>query len=471
MLDNLPSLTTQKFKQYVATISVSLGAFCAGTVLSWTSPGLAHITIDGTNKTNGTFPTDEIPAPGFKITKSEEALVGAMLTIGALISAIPTGYLADKFGRKLIILGLSIPFLLNYLLISFAYNVETVVAGRFFAGIGLGGICVVAPMYIGEISEPSNRGMFGSFFQMFLSCGILFTCIIGSFANWMSLSLILAVAPVVFGVSFLFMPETPVYLVEKSKLDEAEKTLKELRGSSYDVSVELKTIQKEIMESREKKATLADIISDKANLRATLSVIGVLAFQQFSGINAVVFYTVAIFKAAGSNISPSLSAIIINLVQVVVSYISILIIEKANRKFYLMMSSSGMMLCLAGLGMFFHLKSLAVNVDHLGFIPLGSTVLFMICFSIGYGPVPWMLISELFSPEIKGIASGLAILANWVFAFIVTYSFPIINANLGDHVTFYIFASVMVCATIFVHFVVPETRGKSLLEIQDALNR
>ncbi|KAJ8920251.1 hypothetical protein NQ315_011912 [Exocentrus adspersus] len=467
MLDNVPSVTTQKFKQYVASISVSLGAFCAGTVLSWTSPGLAHITADGTNITNASSFTPELQPPGFRITKSEEALVGAMLTIAALISAIPSGYLADKFGRKLVIIGLSLPFLLNYLLITFARNVETVVAGRFFAGIGLGGDM--------RGGSHVHRGDIRAFQQgdvrMFLSCGILFTCIVGSFADWTMLSLILAVAPVVFGVSFLFMPETPVYLVEKARVEEAEKTLKELRGSNYDVSAELKTIQKEMLESQEKKASIGDIVSDKANVRAMISVMGVLAFQQFSGINAVVFYTVSIFRAAGTNMSPSLSAIIISLVQVVVSYISILIVEKANRKFYLMVSSSGMLLCLAGLGMFFHLKSLGVNVDHLAFIPLGSTVLFMVSFSLGYGPVPWMLISEVFAPEIKGVASGVAILANWVFAFIVTFFFPIINANLGDHVTFYIFAFVMACGTIFVHFVVPETRGKSLVEIQEYLSR
>ncbi|KAJ8977240.1 hypothetical protein NQ317_003815 [Molorchus minor] len=454
------------------TLELSLGAFCAGTVLSWTSPALPYILENVRNGSNLTSLANNVTTPpGFLISEHKAAIVGSMLTIGALMSAIPIGYAADKFGRKPTILGLSLPFFLNYILITFAKNLETIIAARFFAGIGLGGICVVAPMYIGEISEPSNRGTLGSFVQLFLSSGILFTSIVATFTNWTSLSLTLAAAPVVFGVSFLFMPDTPVYLIENNKMEKAEKTLKTFRGSNYDVSRELKTIQKEMEKLHQKTVTIRTIVTNKGNLRAIISVLGVLAFQQLSGINAMVFYTTNIFHAAGTNIAPNLAAIIVNLVQVIVSYISILIIEKAGRKYYLMVSSVGMLSCLAGLGMFFQLKSTGVDVSHLGFMPLGSLVLYMVSFSIGYGPVPWMLISELFSPDIKGVASGLAILANWIFAFVVTFSFPIMRAALGGHVTFYIFALIMGCATLFVYFIVPETRGKSLIEIQEELNR
>ncbi|KAJ8942446.1 hypothetical protein NQ318_002658 [Aromia moschata] len=337
---------------------VSLGAFCAGTVLSWTSPALTHVLVDDNNGTDVAAASESLTSPGFTIENSEAALIGSTLTVGALISAIPTGYIADKFGRKPAILGLSLPFLLNYLLISFAGNLETVVAARFFAGLGLGGICVVAPMYIGEIAEPSNRGMFGSFFQMFLSCGILFTCIVGSFANWVWLAVILASAPVVFG--------------GKTGWEEAERNLREFRGSNYD------------------SVTFKHVVTNKANLKAVIAVLGVLAFQQLSGINAVVFYTANIFNGAGTKMAPNLSAIIINVVQVVVSYISILIVGKGKQK---------------------------------------------------------VLLDDLLE---------------WHAA--VLSSFPILKASLGSHVTFYMFAAVMAGATLFVYFVVPETRGSPLLK-------
>nr|XP_023026777.1 facilitated trehalose transporter Tret1-like [Leptinotarsa decemlineata] len=467
--DVVPS---KKLNQYLAATSVSLGAFCAGTVLSWTSPALTHIVLQPMNQTNTTIAPSNIShtSPGFKITENEGALVGSILTIGALVSAIPVGYLADRFGRKVTIIGLAVSFLINWVIICFSSNLIMVLVARFFAGIGLGGICVVAPIYIGEMAEARNRGTFGSFFQLFLSCGILFCCVVGYFTDWVGLALVLGVTPILFGGSFLFMPETPVYLVGQNKVKQAETNLKKLRGSMFNIREELREIERQLLETKLKKANLTDVITNKANLRAVISIVGVLGFQQMCGINAIVFYTVTIFEAAGTDISPFLSAIITNLVQVVVSYFSVLVIEKANRKFFLMISSAGMMLCMVSLAMFFHLKLLQVDVSHLSFLPLASTMLFMVSFSFGYGPVPWMLLGELFAPEIKGIASGIGVLSNWIFAFVVTFSFPLMNASFGNHVTFYTLSVVMALATVFVYYVVPETRGKTLAEIQQELN-
>lgn len=107
----------------------------------------------------------------------------------------------------------------------------------------------------------------------------------------------------------------------------------------------------------------------------------------------------------------------------------------------------------------------------LGILPLASLGLFIVAFSLGFGPVPWMIMGELFAPEIKGVASGLAVMMNWALVFVVTFSFPLMNSGLGGHVTFYIFAAIMVVGTTFVKFVVPETRGKSLQEIQQILSK
>lgn len=465
---NTPMLVTpvQQFKQVIAVTSVSLGTFCAGTALSWTSPALTHIEI----LPNATKPISSSSPPDFTVNSKEAAIIASMLTIGALVSAIPTGYLADKVGRKITVIALATAFFINWCLISFARNFTTVVVARFFAGIGLGGICVVAPIYIGEITHASNRGLFGSFLQLFLSGGILFTCLVGNYANWTFLGIILAIVPVLLGVTFAFMPESPVYLLSKNKRNNAEKNLQELRGPLYDISEEINAMEHDLMEHA-KNAGLKEVIANKAHIRALVSAVGVLAFQQLCGINAIVFYTLSIFQAAGTNVSPFLSAVIIDLTQFLCSFIPIVVTEKANRKFFLMMSSIGMMICLTGLGLFFHLKLILHDASFLAFIPLGSLVLYMVSFCMGYGPVPWMLLSELFAPEIKGVASGFAILCNWVCAFVVTFSFPILNDAFGSHVTFYILGCVMGVATLFVHFVVPETRGKTLAQIQEEMSR
>ncbi|EFA10347.1 facilitated trehalose transporter Tret1 [Tribolium castaneum] len=458
MLHPAPT-STRKLKQYCAAISVSLGALCAGTCLAWSSPALAQLSVTA-NSTES-----------FHLTDSQGAAVGGMIAIGALISAIPAGFLADKFGRKNVIFALSLTFLLNWILIIFAQNVTTLIIGRIFAGIGTGAICVVGPIYIGEIAEKSTRGVLGALINMFLCSGILLTCVFGSFTTWRVLSMILGTVPVIFGGSFLFMPETPVYLVKAKNLEKAEKTLIEFRRSNHDINTELKEIQREVEASQQNAASIRDVFTSKANRRAFMSVVAVLAFQQLCGVNAVVFYTVPIFQAAGSSLRPDLVGIIIGLVQVLSAYVSLLVIEKANRKFYLMLSSVGMLLFLTALGMYFHLKSLNVDISHLSFLPIGSAVMFMVSFSFGYGPIPWLLMGELFAPEIKGVGNGFAIATNWSCAFLVTYFFPIIKSGLGAHVAFYICAGINALATVYVGFVVPETRGKTLLDIQQILNK
>lgn len=450
-------------------ISVSVGAICAGTVLAWTAPALSQILIPETE--NATLRAKETGAPGFTIDEKEGAMVGSMLTIGALVAALPVGYIADKIGRRKTILMLSAPFVLNWILIIFSTNVAMVIAGRFFAGVGLGGVCVVVPMYIGEIADASSRGVLGSFFNLFLGVGMLTACVVGYFTNWVGLSLILAIFPIAFGVSYFFIPETPTFLCEKQLIEQAERVLTDLRGSNYNVSEEVKSIEKSIEESRANSKTFAEIFSNRGNIRAIISVCGVLAYQQLCGINAIVMYVDPIFKTAGSSLSSTIAGIILTLVQLVSAYLMTLLIEKANRKLFLVLSSTGMLLCMAALGMFFHLKNIGVDTSSIGFLPISSCVLYMIAFSVGYGPIPWMLLGELYSSEIKGLGSGLGVVTNWIAAFLVTLLFPIFNSSLGNHITFYIFSCILASASLFVYFVVPETRGKTLPQIQQELNR
>lgn len=393
-----------------------------------------------------------------------------MLALGALVAALPAGYVAERIGRKNAILGFIIPYLIQWLLIVFAQNAGMMYVGRFFAGISTGAMCVLCPMYISEIASTEIRGALGSFFQMFLCVGILLTYFLGSFVSWRYLSGLLAIVPIVFAGLFFLMPETPTYLLKIADGDGAEKSLTYFRGVAYNVERELKQIQTGIEEAKAKSAGVKDLVASRANRKALLSSLGLMVFQQLSGVNAVIFYTVPIFKSAGSSLPPDVAAIIVAIVQVAIAYTAAMIIEKAGRRYFLITSSTGMLLCLAALGMYFHLQKLEISFSGLGILPLASLVLYIVAFSLGFGPVPWMIMGELFAPEIKGVASGLAVMMNWFLVFVVTFSFPIMNTELGGHATFYIFAVIMAVGTAFVYFIVPETRGKSLQEIQDILN-
>lgn len=197
--------------------------------------------------------------------------------------------------------------------------------------------------------------------------------------------------------------------------------------------------------------------------------LGLMFFQQFSGINAVIFYTNSIFRSAGSKIPSEIATIIIGVVQTIATYISSLLIEKAGRRLLLLQSCIIMGLSLIVLGVYFKLKSDSYNVASFGWVPLISMILFIVSFSMGYGPIPWMMMAELFPVEFRGAATGVTVITNWVLVFVVTLCFPIMEAALGIHNCFWFFAAFMVGSVVFVFFLVPETKGKTVSQIQSIL--
>ncbi|KAK4875750.1 hypothetical protein RN001_012172 [Aquatica leii] len=488
LMENAPLQQGERKNQYIGTVCVSLGAICAGCGLAWTSPVLPQLElpkvivnadlVDNTTDIallNSTILSNftqltNATVEGFKLTESEGSLVGAMLAIGAAISAIPAGFVADRIGRRYVNILIAVPYIISYLLIVFSGGPFLLCVARFFAGIGTGAVCVTAPMYIGEIAEVSIRGTLGSFFQMCICLGIFLTYFIGALVSWVGLSWILIIAPVAFAVAMYYMPDTPTYLVKSKRKSDAEKSLRYFRGTEYNVEAELKMIEAQISEAEEKQAGIKDLVASRGNRKAMASSLGLMLFQQLSGINAVIFYTVTIFNSAGTSFSSDIAAIIVAVVQFITGYIAAMIIDKRPRRFYLTLSAVGMMVCLAALGMYFHLRVNKVDFAGIGLIPLASLVIFIIAFSLGLGPIPWMIMSELLAPEIKGVGSGISVMTNWILVFIVTFSFPIMNSNLGGHVTFYIFAIILAVGIFFIRFYIPETKGKTLHEIQTILN-
>lgn len=180
----------------------------AGTILGWTSPTEDQI-VDKSSITNVTFS----PAYDFEVSAEQFSWVGALATLGAAFICIPIGFLANWFGRKWTMIGLVIPFTLGWVLVIWAQNLTMLFIGRFFLGIAGGAFCVTGPMYVGEISQKEIRGTLGSFFQLMLTIGIVFAYAVGAIVHVFYLSIICGVIPLLFGLVFFFMPESPTYLV------------------------------------------------------------------------------------------------------------------------------------------------------------------------------------------------------------------------------------------------------------------
>lgn len=270
--------------QYIAGLAAAGGALAAGTVLGWTSPTQNEI---------------ESGKYGFDVSIEQFSWVGSITNIGAAVSCIPVGFLCQKFGRKLTMLSMVLPFILGWALIIWANSVGTLIAGRFFLGIASGAFCVAAPMYTGEIASKQIRGILGSFFQLMITIGILFVYAVGSGVNAFTVSIICGVIPLVFGAVFVFMPESPLYLITKGESEKAMESIKWLRGNKYDANSEVAELNKEQEErDSDKTASLWKALKRPASLQAMGIGLGLMFFQQTSGVNAVIFFTTDIFRVS-----------------------------------------------------------------------------------------------------------------------------------------------------------------------------
>ncbi|KZC10962.1 Facilitated trehalose transporter Tret1-2 like protein, partial [Dufourea novaeangliae] len=425
-----------------------------GTALAWTSPVLPQLYL---------------PDSFMVVTKDQGSWISSLLALGAIAGALPSGGMADKLGRKKSLLLLAVPFLLSWGMILIASQVWLLYIARFIAGIGVGAGCVLGPTYINEISEVSTRGTLGALFQLFLTVGIFVAFVLGSVLSYTVFALICALIIVLFLGTFYWMPESPVWLMGERRKQDATVALSVLRGDDYDAGEELNDMQMAADQSSGRKTTFLDMLKSPVHRKAMLASFGMMFFQQASGVNAVIFYTVMIFKASGSSMAPEVASILVALVQLVMSGVAALIVDRAGRKPLLMISTGVMSVSLIALGYYFKQKDGGSDVSSLGWLPLTSLIVFMVAFSIGLGPVPWMLMGELFSADTKAIASSVAVMLNWFMVFLVTKTFPAMNDELGTDATFWIFAAIMAGATGFTQFLVPETKGKTYQEIQTEL--
>ncbi|XP_050304850.1 solute carrier family 2, facilitated glucose transporter member 8-like [Anthonomus grandis grandis] len=453
-----PISTGSKRNQYLAGFAVCLGAFSGGNALSWTCPALEYLVPqEHNNLTNITNSTVLDEAPGFTLSTIEIATVGATVMLGGLIFAIPSGKFADIFGRKITLILISILYTANFITIAFARDVIALVTARFIAGLALGGSCVVGPMYIGEFAEESLRGVLGSGFNVLLSLGILYSTFIGIFTNWIWLNISLAIPSAITVVSLLFIPESPVYLIANERFGKARRSLEFFRGNENIVNDEMIEIQKTLAE-RDESATIKELFTEKCYRKSMIAGLGLFMYQQLCGVNIIVVYLVPIFRAAGSTMAPLAAASATNFIAALIGILSVVVINKRDRKYFLCLSGGNMMLGMLGLGVFFHLLHYNILFPGLGMLPIVCVVLFVAGFSIGMGPVPWILMIELYTPEIRGIANGVNIVSNWLTAFVVSFTFPYLMKYLGNVWSFYLYACINLLGVLFIWFVVPETR-------------
>ncbi|KAK5641984.1 hypothetical protein RI129_008151 [Pyrocoelia pectoralis] len=459
MLINFFRFVVKMFDNFTILAVPCLGSVCTGAVEGWTgniSEDMKKLTFNG------------IP-----ITEENLGFIGSLSTLGCVFACIPSAYLSNWVGRKVAIMLLIIPLVLGWLLIIFAQELWMLALGRFLCGLTDGAFFALLPMYVSEIAEKDIRGCLTGYFDLFLTVGILSAFTVSNFLNMHQYTIVMGCFPLIFAFLFSFQPETPVFLVMKRREKEAYRSLRLLRKGSRDVANEMEGIKLIISQDYNKKYSLLKEIQEKSVRKAILICFPLMFLQQAGGINTVTYYTSSIFAATEVGLNEKVSTLIIGIVSVFSTFLTTLLVDKLGRRVLLIASNLGSSIAVGTLALFFTLQTKQLVeesiIDTLRFLPLISVSLFSLAFSLGNGTIPWLLISELFPPEIKSLAAGCGATINLITGFLLCrYYFNLTNA-IGSAITFYIFSTMNLVTAIFVYYAVPETRGKSFAELQTQL--
>ncbi|XP_042758444.1 sugar transporter ERD6-like 5 isoform X2 [Lactuca sativa] len=431
-----------------STVVAVSGSYVFGSAVGFSSPAQTGIMED------------------LSMSLEEYSVFGSILTIGAMVGAVMSGKIADQLGRRRT-MGLSEMFcLLGWLAILYSKVSWLLDVGRLLIGYGIGVLSYVVPVYIAEITPQNLRGAFTTVNQLMICIGVSVMWLIGTFIHWRSLALIGIIPCMLQILGLLFIPESPRWLAKIGLWKECEYALQQLRGENADIS-------EEAAEIRDYTETL-DQISESGVFdlfqpeyaKSLIIGVGLMVLQQFGGVNAIAFYANSIFISAG--FSSSIGSIAMVIVQVPFTLLGVLLMDVSGRRPLLMVSAAGTCLGCFLTGISFLLQDLQENKGVSPILALVG-VLVLRSFSLGMGGIPWVIMSEIFPINIKGSAGSLVTVVNWFGSWVVSYAFNFLM-KFSTEGTFFMFSSICCVTVLFVAKLVPETKGRTLEEIQASMN-
>ncbi|XP_076910837.1 sugar transporter ERD6-like 16 isoform X2 [Bidens hawaiensis] len=402
------------------------------------------------------------------LSVAEYSLFGSIITIGAMIGAVTSGRIADTVGRKGAMALSSVICIAGWLAIYEAMGSVLLDTGRFFTGYGIGIFTFVVPVYIAEISPKELRGGLTTLNQFMIVTGSSISFLLGTVVSWRTLALTTGLAPCILLIAGLFfIPESPRWLANAGRKVEFEQALRKLRGPKANIDAEANEIHVHILTlHRLPDATLLDLFEPEY-IKPVMISVGLMICQQSGGINGIGFYASETFQFAGLK-SAKTGTIAYALIQIPITIVGMVLIDKAGRRILLLISTCGTCFGCFVTGTAFFFKNQGILLEWVPFLAASGVLMFIAWFSVGMGAIPWLIMSEIFPLHIKGVAGSLACIVNWMGAWVVSYSFNFL-VNWNPAGTFWLFSGFGIFNLIFVAKCVPETKGKSLEEIQASL--
>ncbi|KAK8736442.1 hypothetical protein OTU49_005008 [Cherax quadricarinatus] len=395
------------------------------------------------------------------LTEEEASWLGSLLLLGACIGALVSSWVISQ-GRRRAVLASAFPRLVGWIMIGAASDVYMMYGGRFLTGVSLGIVTSAAPVYISEIAHSSVRGALSCVVQLGVNIGIFTVALLGTFMEWRGLAIFGAITVVIYFVATLFIPNSPVWLISCGREEDARKTLLELRGNQYCVEYDLQ----QIISS---KANQYNAFSwhDIITQRSCVFPLGVVALitvvNRCSGYNAIITYCATFLNQAVPAVSEYWAAAGVTLMQVFSTIGAAIFVDHLGRRKLLMASIAAMAVALATIAV------CEVATQHGAggsWVAILAAILYVSAYSFGVGPITWVLVGELFPQAAREKAAALISVLNWFLAFIITKTYFRLESLTGIAGTCGVYSSVCVIGLILVYFLVPETKGRTLGEIE-----
>jgi SP family arabinose:H+ symporter-like MFS transporter len=402
------------------------------------------------------------------LSPAQEGLAGASAILGCIPGAMSAGFLSDRFGRKKVLFLCAILYAVSALLSAIPRTFDQFLVARIIGGLGIGASSMICPVYIAEISPERWRGRFGSLFQLGIVTGIFLTLFVNRVIQgqgdeaWNTASgwrwmLGMEVVPAVVFLGLLFtVPESPRWLARRGRGHEARVILEQAGGAEH-AGREMAAIHATATQG---EAPFSALFAGDCRRPLLLAVLLAL-FQQFCGINAIMYYSTKIFATAGAVKDAAFaSSVWVGLINLVFTFVAIAFVDRLGRRPLLLVGTAVQTLALLLVGWLLH------TGQH-GPLLLGAVVLFIAAFAMAMGPITWLFCSEIFPNQIRGRAMSVAAFVIWTACYIVAQTFPMMNDSpaIGPAATFWIYAGVSLASFVFVLTLIPETKGRTLEEI------
>jgi SP family galactose:H+ symporter-like MFS transporter len=416
----------------------------------------------------------ELIQSDFHLSMAQAEKITSILSIGALIGALLSGFISKKLGRHKILIIAGIIFTLFSIMAVTAVNYDVLLFARFCLGLAIGLSSFVAPLYLGEIAPSNIRGALLTLYQLMIVSGMFIVFVTNDLLrqtnSWRLMFSIIFIFALLFCIGTLFLPNSPRWLVLKGKKDQARDILRKLRSNEKEIEFELKEIKKSLIY---KKVNKEFRWFSKLFLKVLAVGVFLQLLQQFSGVNTIGYYSTTIFINAGLN-NPYFATIIMGAIKIFATILAIMYVDKWGRKPILYLGLAISVLSTFFLGLAFHMETAGHHSHFIHLMILLTSVIFQAAYSISLGPIVWMICAEIFPLEARDLGITITTATNWFGNAVLTRYVLSAILTLGASYTFWIFSAICLLGIVLIIAYVPETKNVSLetleMNLKDCMN-